>query len=55
MKARRSAIGLVDFYWPSSGVVISVGANSYPTSHQLPKLAYSVYQILQKAGALHVS
>ena len=44
---------VLHLYWPSSGLIIALGANSHPTSDQLAQLGLSVYQILQKAGALH--
>jgi len=43
---------VLHLYWPNSGLIIALGANSHPTSDQLAQLGLSAYQILQKAGAL---
>ncbi len=53
-----SALGarVVHFYFPGSGLIIAVAANSSTdptdTADQLPDLAVTVYQTLQKAGAV---
>jgi Domain of unknown function (DUF4386) len=44
---------LLYFYFPRSGIIIALAANSSTDNDDLQATAISVYQTLQKAGAVH--
>ncbi len=45
---------VINYYFPRTGLLIAVAANSSATSDDLANLAGAVFQTLQKAGAVHI-
>ena len=44
---------MVHLYFPGSGMIIALAVNSATDNDDVGDLAGSVYQTLQKAGAVH--